>query len=111
MKLRSDETIDDGSECVSILGSDGDFDEDQYRAALTCATADAAMALWREGDWITYANTREALVSLVRKGRGHELGIDAIRFIYFVNTRLMGQGDESRVDREVFLRGTPQLLQ
>ena len=62
--------------------------EQQIQTALELANLESAHLLWQEDDWITYRNTRDLLVALLRSPRAALVGIDQLRFIYFVNNHL-----------------------
>ena len=72
--------------------------------SIACADLETAIALWMKGDFETYIATRDSLVAAIRSGNAGQLGIDALQFVYFVNTHLSQEGSE-RSDREVFLDG------
>lgn len=69
---------------------------------IACADLETAVALWMKGDFETYIATRDSLVAAIRSGNAGRLGIDALQFVYFINTHL-SQGDSERSDRDVFL--------
>jgi uncharacterized protein YodC (DUF2158 family) len=70
--------------------------------AIAHANLETAEALWMKGDFETYIATRDSLVATIRGGSTERLGIDALQFIYFINT-LPSQGDAERLESEVFL--------
>ncbi len=84
-----------------------DYTEDQIQAALESANIDAAIELWKAKDWPTYSRIRDVLISLLRAGRGDDVQLPHIQFIYFVNTHLQPYVGQYLSNRLVFARDLP----
>lgn len=81
--------------------------DNQINAAIA-ANIQTAIALWEAKDWRTYKTTRDALLSLIRSGRGGEVGIKQMQFIYFVNTHLRTWFALPTSDQQMFLATTAE---
>lgn len=64
------------------------YDENQIQIVLAGANVQMAIALWRAKKWVTYSEMRDTLISLIRSGRGDEVELPQMQFIYFINTHL-----------------------
>lgn len=80
--------------------------QDQINADLA-ANIHKAIALWEAKDWTTYKTTRDALLELIRSGRGAEVGIEQMQFIYFINTHLRHRFAVPMPDFVLFKRDLP----
>lgn len=83
------------------------YTEDQIQVALDTADIDTAIELWKAKDWLTYSRTRNTLIALLRAGRGDEVRLPHIQFIYFVNTHLQPYVGQYLSNRLVFARDLP----
>ena len=85
-----------------------EYTDRQIEAALASADIAAAMTLWRERDWDTYRTTCEALVWLIRSGRGAEVAQPQMQFLHFINTHLRHRFSKSDLsDWQVFMADIP----
>lgn len=84
------------------------YTEEQIQAALDAANIDVAIELWKAKDWPTYSRTRDVLIALLRAGRGDEVQLPHLQFIYFVNTHLQRHTCGYMPDRTVFARDLPK---
>lgn len=80
--------------------------DNQTNAALA-VNIQTAIALWETKDWPTYKTTRDMLLALIRSGRGNEVGIGQMQFIYFVNTHLRHRFVLPMSDQRIFLTELP----
>jgi hypothetical protein len=83
------------------------YTEQQIQAALDAANIDTAIDLWKAKDWPVYSRTRNVLVALLRAGRGEEVKLSQLQFIYFVNTHLQPYVGHYMPDWKVFARELP----
>ena len=84
------------------------YTEQQIQAALDAANINAAIDLWKAKDWLVYSRTRDVLVALLRAGRGDEVQLPLLQFIYFVNTHLQPYVGHYMPDWKVFGRDLPR---
>lgn len=84
------------------------YTEEQIQAALDAANVDTAIELWKAKDWPVYSQTRCVLVALLRAGRGDEVQLPQLQFIYFVNTHLQPYVSHYMPDWKVFGRDLPR---
>lgn len=78
------------------------YTESQLRTAAEVADKEMAIALWKERDWQTYSAIRNALVALIRVGRGDEVARRNLQFICFINAQLLPRFNGSFSDRHMF---------
>lgn len=78
----------------------------QIEAALA-VNIQTAIALWEMRDWPTYQTTRQALLAMIRSGQGDRVGIEQMRFIYFINTHLRHRFLLPMRDQQMFLAVLP----
>lgn len=83
-----------------------DYTQNQINAALA-ADIQTAIALWKAKDWPTYKSARDVLLALIRSGRGIEIGIGQMQFIYFINTHLRHRFALPMTDQKTFLAQLP----
>jgi len=83
-----------------------DDTQDQSQAALS-ADIHTAIALWKAKDWTTYKTLRDTLLRVIRSGRGDEVGIRQMQFIYFINTHLRHRFAREVSDQTMFLVALP----
>jgi hypothetical protein len=84
------------------------YTEEQIQAALDAADIDTAIELWKAKDWQLYSRVRDTLVAMLRAGRGDELKLPQIQFIYFMNTHLQRHFSYYLPDWKVFTRDLPR---
>lgn len=84
------------------------YTEEQIQAAIDAANIDTAIELWKAKDWAVYSRTRDVLVSLLRAGRGDEVGLPQIQFMYFIVTHLQPYACDRMPDWKVFARDLPR---
>lgn len=77
------------------------YSEDQIRSALN-AEIDMAIKLWKSKDWLVYSRVRDTLIALIRCGRGEEVKLPQMQFIYFVNTHLRTRYPDRMPDWKMF---------
>lgn len=73
----------------------------------TTVNIQTAITLWEAKDWQTYKATRDALLTLIRSGRGDEVGIEQMQFIYFINTHLRPRLPGLKADSILFKMDLP----
>jgi len=83
-------------------------EEAKVQFILVAANSDKARQLWISGNWSTYSRVRDKLLDLVRSGRGRELTLENLKFIYFVNHSLLPYFDRNLSDQEMFSSDIPQ---
>ena len=83
-----------------------DYNQNQIEAALA-ANIQTAIALWEAKDWQTYKSMRDVLLALIRSGRGDEVGIEQMQFIYFIGTHLRRRLSRQMPDWKAFTAELP----
>lgn len=84
-------------------------EEAKIQFFLVAANLEAARKLWMSRDWPTYSRVRDKLVGLTKVGRGRELTLQNLKFIYFVNS-LLPYFDHYLPDEEMFSSDVPRAL-
>jgi hypothetical protein len=82
------------------------YNQNQIKAALA-ANIQTAIALWKAKDWVTYQTTRDTLLSLLRSGRGEEVDVAQMQFIYFLTTHLRYRFVMPLTDERLFMADLP----
>lgn len=83
-----------------------DYNQNQIKAALA-ANIQTAIALWEAKDWQTYKSMRDVLLALIRSGRGDEVGLEQMQFIYFIGTHLRDRLPSRMPDWRAFTAELP----
>lgn len=85
-----------------------EYTEIEINAALVDANIDIAIRLWKSKDWITYSRVRGILIALIRGGRGDEVGLPQMQYIFFPNTHLYPRFPDSWPDQRMFVSDLPR---
>jgi hypothetical protein len=84
------------------------YTEEEIQMALGSANVDVAIELWRAKEWVVYSRIRNVLLGLIRGGRGDDVRIPHMQFIFFVNTHLYPRFPELWSDQRMFMSDLPK---
>lgn len=84
-----------------------DYNQNQIQTALA-ADVQTAIGLWNDKDWHTYRSMRDVLLALIRSGRGDEVKLPQMQFMYFVNSHLLPCWRYPVSDRKMFESALPR---
>lgn len=80
------------------------YTREQLTAAIEAADLDTALALWREKDWTTYSEMRNALLGAFRNRMISKLTLRHLQFIYFINMYLVPGCTDRMSGQQYFLK-------
>ena len=84
------------------------YTEQEIQMATYAGNIDIAIGLWEAKDWIAYSRIRQILLALIRGGRGDEVRLPQMQFIFFLNTHLYSRFPENWPDHRMFTADLPK---